>query len=575
MWTAISRPLLAVLLCAASTAPAAAPSPLDGDWKGTLAPPGGGTLRLALHFARGDDGALVATLDSLDQDAMARAESVKVDGRRVAVVFASPPAIFAGALDEAGRELRGEWRESSAALPITFRRTGDAGPPPELWEGKLLLPGGVGLRLLLRVTRLPGGLRAVLDSLDQGALGIPVDSVSLDGGELRFSSSKVGASFRGKLEPDGDRAVGQFEQRGASLPLTLQRTARVSRLARPQTPQPPFPYRAEEVTFENAAAQVTLAGTLVIPEGKRRFPAVLLITGSGPQDRDESMLGHKPFWVLADVLARRGIAVLRVDDRGVGASTGNFSTSTTQDFAGDAAAGLAFLKTRAELDPKHLGLLGHSEGGLVAALVASEQKGVGFVVLLASPGVPGDQVILDQGDFAGRAAGRSEAEVAAARERQQRLFELVKSTPDPAVLAARARPLLEASLAALPSPEQQAAGDRAARVEGLLAQLGSPWLRFFVAFDPRPVFAKVSCPVLALGGEKDAQVPAKQNLAAIAAALAAGGNRDVTTRALPGLNHLFQTAQTGAPTEYGALEETMAPAVLSRIGDWILAHARR
>ena len=455
--------------------------------------------------------------------------------------------------------------------------------PPELWEGKLALPGGVGLRLVIRVTRAVSGTTAVMDSPDQGALGIPIDAISFDGGALKFTSSKVGGSYSGQLNAAGNEATGQFTQLGANLPLTLKKTAKESQLSRPQTPLPPFPYRAEEVAYDNPAAnggvkrpdlKVRLAGTLLLPQGAGPFPAVLLITGSGPQDRDESLLGHKPFWVLADALARRGIAVLRVDDRGVGASTGDFSTATSEDFADDVMAGLAFLRSRKELDAKRLGLVGHSEGGLIAPLVATRTE-VAFLVLLSAPGVPGDEIILTQGDLLARAQGMPAAEVDRRHKSQRRLFDLVKQEKDLDVLAQKARPLLEASLDGLPEAEKKALGDRSKRVDGLLVQLTSPWLRYFVTYDPRAALSKVRCPVLALGGEKDLQVPAKQNLAAIAAALKAGKNPDFTTRALPGLNHLFQTAKTGAPTEYASIEETMSPSVLKLVGDWILAHARK
>lgn len=579
-----SRTLAAVLLLAGSAGAAPLDAALDGDWAGTLSPPGGGALRLVLHVARGADGALSGTLDSVDQGATIAVDSIRRDGRRVSFALRSPPAQFEGTLDEAGREVAGEWRQGGGALPLSFRRsTSPPEPPPELWEGKLEMAGGVGLRIVLRVVRSPEGLRATMDSPDQGALGIPVDAVGLSRTRLTFTSSKVGGSFSGALNAAGDEAVGQFTQVGASLPLTLRRTAKAARPARPQTPQPPFPYRAEEVSYENAAARVAytgattnirLAGTLLIPEGAGPFPAVLLLTGSGPQDRDESLLGHKPFWVLADALARRGIAVLRVDDRGVGASTGDFSTATTEDFADDALAGLAFLRTRKELDGKRLGLVGHSEGGLVAPMVAARTP-VAFLVLLAAPGVPGDEIILSQGDVLARAQGKPEAAVQRMHASQRRLFDLVKQEKDVQILEQKARPLIEASLDGLDEAEKRAIGDRGKRVEALLAQLSSPWLRFFVAYDPRPALTKLRCPVLALAGEKDLQVPAKRNLEAIAAALAAGKNRGSSTRALPGLNHLFQTAKTGSPTEYASIEETFSPAALRLVGDWVLAHAKR
>ena len=551
---------------------------LDGDWQGSLAVPGGGTLRLALHVTRDPQGALAAKLDSLDQGAMGLPiANVHVDGRHVVITLKAPAAEFTGDLDEAGQVLTGQWHQGGGTLPLVFHRgSAPAEPPAELWAGKLAISGGIELQVVLRVTRRPSGVTAVLDSPDQGARGIPIDSVSFDGGMLKFASAKIDASYAGKLDAAGTQAVGEFTQRGARTPLTLARTAAVAERPRPQTPKPPFPYRAEEVAYDNTAAKVRLAGTLLIPEGAGPFPAALLITGSGPQDRDETLLGHKPFLVLADALARRGIAVLRVDDRGVGASTGKFETATSEDFAGDAAAGVAYLQGRKEIDAHHIGLIGHSEGGLIGPMVAARSKAVAFVVMLAGPGLPGADILVAQGDLIARAMGKTdEAALARNRDDQRRLFDLVKREKDPAVLENKARALIEASIARASDAERQQLGDPAQAASAQLAQLLTPWFRYFIAYDPRPTLAKVRCPVLALNGEKDLQVPPKDNLPAVARALAAGGNRDVTTREMPGLNHLFQTARTGAPSEYAGIDETMSPAVLAIIGDWILAHAKK
>jgi len=457
-------------------------------------------------------------------------------------------------------------------------------PGPELWEGKLEMPGGVSLRILLHVLRARGEVRGSMDSPDQGALGIPLETISFARGQLQFSSRTVGCSYAGTLSSSGKEATGTFTQVGAKLALALHQTDQATALRRPQTPHAPFPYREEEVAYDNLRAQVAdaatqklvylrLAGTLLLPRGPGPFPAVVLITGSGPQDRDETLMGHKPFWVLADALGRRGIAVLRVDDRGIGASTGDFSQATSADFADDVDAGLAYLHTRKEIDPQRIGLLGHSEGAMIAPMVATRAP-VAFIVMLSGPGVPGDELILTQADLLARAMGKSEAERTAAEESQRKLFDLVKSEPDLDKLEAKARPLIEARLDALPEAEKAAMGDRTRRTRALLAQLTSPWLRFFVAYDPRPAISKLHCPVLAIGGSKDMQLPAKKNLAEIAAALKKGGDKDVTTRELPGLNHLLQTAPTGMPTEYAAIEETMAPQALKLIGDWIVAHAK-
>lgn len=555
----------------------AKPGALEGDWQGSLALPGGKSLRLALHVTRDPHGTLAATLDSLDQGAMGlAAESVRVEGRHVVIVLKAPAAEFAGDLDQAGQVLNGQWRQGGAALPLVLHRgTAAAEPRPELWTGKLSLAGGLELRVVLRVTRLASGLHAVLDSPDQGAKDIPVDSISEGGGVLTFASAKIDASYTGKLDATGTQAVGEFTQRSVKTPLTLAKTDKLPERPRPQTPRPPFPYRAEEVTYDNAAAKVRLAGTLLLPNGAGPFPAALLITGSGPQDRDESLMGHKPFLVLADALARRGIAVLRVDDRGIGASTGTFATATSEDFAGDAAAGIAYLHGRKEIDARHIGVVGHSEGGLIGPMVATRTRDVAFVVMLAGPGLPGADIVLAQQELIARATGETdEAALKRNREDGRRLFDLIKREKDPAVLEKKARALIETAIAKASDAEKKQMGDPTAATSALLSQALSPWFRYFLAYDPRAALSKLRCPVLALNGEKDLQVPPKENLAAVAGALKTGRNKDVTTREIPGLNHLFQTAKTGAPSEYGAIEETMAPAVLTLIGDWILAHAK-
>ena len=265
------------------------------------------------------------------------------------------------------------------------------------WLGPLKV-GVIELRLVLKISVDDAGkLSAKLDSIDQGAKDIPVDEVSFRDGTLTAEVKLIKGKFVGKLDADQQALVGTWTQGPQSLPLTLKKTEGDVQLKRPQEPKPPFPYRAVDVQFDNATDHVTLAGTLTVPEGAGPFPAVILITGSGPQDRDEFLLGHRPFLVLADYLTRRGIAVLRYDDRGVAKSTGNFATSTTYDFKRDAAAAVDFLRTRPEIDAKRIGLCGHSEGGMIAPMVASEKPEVAFIVLMAGTGVTGEEILYRQG----------------------------------------------------------------------------------------------------------------------------------------------------------------------------------
>jgi pimeloyl-ACP methyl ester carboxylesterase len=330
---------------------------------------------------------------------------------------------------------------------------------------------------------------------------------------------------------------------------------------RPQEPKPPFPYSSEAVSYPNPQAEgVRLAGTLTKPNGPGKFPAVLLITGSGAQNRDEEIFGHKPFLVIADFLARRGIAVLRVDDRGYAESTGNFATATTADFATDVEAGVRFLLKRPDIDAKHIGLLGHSEGGAIAPMVAIRMPEVAFLILLAGTGVPGDEIIEAQSYHGVLASGASEQAAKQTREIEHAILHIVKSETDAAARQAKLTALAEGKPGLQQTLTQQS------------AQLNSPWFRYFLNYDPRPALAGVKVPVLALNGAKDTQVDPAQNLPAIEAALRKGGDRDVTVKVMPGLNHLFQPCKTGEVSEYLSIEQTMAPEVLDLIADWIARH---
>jgi pimeloyl-ACP methyl ester carboxylesterase len=320
---------------------------------------------------------------------------------------------------------------------------------------------------------------------------------------------------------------------------------------------------SEEVTYTNGG--VTLAGTLTLPPGDGPFPAVVLITGSGPEDRDETVFGHKPFWILADHLSRRGVAVLRSDDRGVGGSSGNVNESTTADFAEDALAGVAWLRNHPKISKGRVGILGHSEGGLAAPIAAGRSSEVAFIVLLAGPGVPGAEVLLGQGEALARAFGAAPPLIAQNLDTQRQIFAVIKSEADPAQRRARIADIItSAAKAAGQIVQDQAVAAQIARIE-------TPWFRSFLALDPRLALRQVKVPVLALNGDLDLQVVADQNLPEIEKALKEAGNPDVTVRKLPGLNHLFQPAKSGLPSEYPTNEITLSPEVLALVSDWITA----
>jgi pimeloyl-ACP methyl ester carboxylesterase len=444
-----------------------------------------------------------------------------------------------------------------------------------IWVGALEVNAGLKLRLAFHITRgSDGALSATLDSIDQGAKGIPVDSVVEQGGKVRIELKRIGAAFEGTLDPAKTRIDGAWSQGGASLPLVLTRSETAPVVNRPQEPRRPFPYTEEAVTFENAAQGVTLAGTFTAPREGGPFPAVILVSGSGPQDRDESLVGHKPFLVLSDYLTRRGFAVLRYDDRGTGKSTGKYSfDQTAEDYGTDAAAGVAYLKSRKDVDPRRIGVVGHSEGALVAPILAANDPSIAFIVLMAGPGTPGDQLLAAQSALISRAMGAEEG-YEELREGAAKMIAIVRAEKDDAAAERKIRELRDEELAKMSEARRKEALARADQYEQAVKVMLTPYIRHFLAFDPRPWLTRVKCPVLALTGELDLQVPAGENLISIASALEAGGNRDYAVVKLPGLNHLFQTAKVGAPSEYGEIEETFSPVALATIANWLEPRAR-
>ncbi|HZW32282.1 MAG TPA: alpha/beta fold hydrolase, partial [Isosphaeraceae bacterium] len=542
---------------------AAAVRGVEGAWSGPLKISPQLELPITLELIRGKDGSLSGKWGSPDE-ALADQPFRSIAFRdRVLTFTMRHGASYKGTLNQSGTEIAGEWTHRGKTFPLTFQRFDPSKvvvvPIPRelegIWEGKITAPGGIQLRLALKVEKAKdGALKAALASPDQGAHNIPISSIGLKEGVLTFASKIIGAKYTGKRNPCGTAFEGEFVQSGLKMPLTLKKTDKISQARRPQTPQPPFPYRMEDVVYENRSGGVKLAGTLTLPAGKGPVPAVILITGSGAQDRDETILGHKPFLVLADALTRRGIAVLRVDDRGVGGSTGSVKTSTSEDFAGDVLAGVAFLKGRSDIDAKKIGLIGHSEGGLIAPIAAARSQDVAFIVLMAGTGLPGTEILVAQGQLILEANGASESLRKLQRDAQKRLMDIITREKDETAARTKLTAAVTELFAALPESERKALGDAGAGLaEAAVSQANNAWFRFFLAFDPRPTLRQVRCPVLALNGAKDLQVPAKENLAEIAKALKAGGNDHVKTVELPGLNHLFQPSKTGSPSEYASI----------------------
>ena len=433
------------------------------------------------------------------------------------------------------------------------------------WEGEIDLPDRP---LVVKVDLVRDGdaWRGTIDIPAQGANGLLLDPVTVvtdDNGvsvEFRIRGVPGTPTFKGRH--DDDTLHGDFSQGGATFGFRLGRQEATGP-SRPQTPKPPFPYAPEELVVD--AGPVKLAGTLIVPHEDPPFPAVLLISGSGLQDRDQTLFDHKPFWVLADHLSRSGIAVLRVDDAGIGASTPHPEPPTTADFASDAAVCVQRLRSDPRFD--RVGLIGHSEGGLIATLLADERDDIDFVALLAGPGVSGAELMRKQNQRIFAAAGFADERATDLLALLDRLFTtLVSDLPDDEL---RLR-VEEIALQQLAINGIVGVDLEDERVQASVEAAMSPWMRYFLRLDPRPSLERIKIPVLALNGDLDLQVDAEQNLGAIESALMAGGNTQATIRRLTGLNHLFQHAETGLVDEYARIEETMAPEVLDLIRDWIL-----
>jgi uncharacterized protein len=569
-----------LFIISAQTQPTHRPPPqtatgaLDGDWDGKLQA-GEAVLHLVLHLSKAPDGSTKATIDSLDQGVYGiDVTSYSQKNPILRFTVSSVGASFEGKISADHRTIEGVWTQGTVSLPLSFHRQAagagarkpvDAIAASEgVWQG-VLEGNGMRLRLQLHVSHADNNqLVAALDSPDQTISGLPATGVSERDSALHFEIPIVNGIYDGTLNPAKNAITGTWTQNDASQPLEFKRSDKLLVLIRPQTPVKPFPYREVEVVFPNSKAKISLAGTLTLPTGPGPFPVAILLHGSGPHDRDETLLGHRPFLVLADYLTRKGIAVLRFDKRGSGKSTGDYANATTEDFAGDCEAALAYLKTRKDIDSKRIGLIGHSEGGIIGPMVAARSKDVAWIVLLAGPGLNGEDSLLLQSRAILKTTGVNEGQIATTLNFNKQTYALVRQEKNRAALELKLADLVQSSgmSATLPSSALQLQMD----------MLVSPWFRYFLDYDPIPALQKTQCPVLALNGEKDLQVPAKENLASIQKALQDGGNKDFQITQLPGLNHLFQNCPTGSPTEYGAIEETTAPEALNAVADWVLKH---
>ena len=442
------------------------------------------------------------------------------------------------------------------------------------WLG-ILDAGTVKLRVVYRFKIVDGVLRCSMDSPDQGVRNVNVsdisqkaDSIWLSSGPLEFSGRRV-----------NDSTIEGVLQQGRAFPMVLRRTEQLE-WKRPQTPKAPFPYSSERVVYTNKDRSITLGGTITSPKDSLRHPAVLLITGSGQQNRDEEMMGHKPFAVIADYLTRRGYVVLRVDDRGIGNSTGDASKATSADFALDAGTSLDYLRKRREVNPSKVGVLGHSEGGMIATMLATSRKDLAFVISMAGPGISNRQLLIEQND----ALLAKQGMAADARKAYLDLYGNIMTVGAQNIPAEELTAAIDKVVAdwraKTPSPVVlQTTGISSDSTQRAFSsafsnQLSLPWFRYFIAYDPAPLIAKMSGKALIINGAEDLQVVSGKNIEGWRSALKKSAVKSPKIVELPGINHLFQQCKRCDIAEYGELEQTIAPEVLTLIGDWLVKEVR-
>lgn len=435
------------------------------------------------------------------------------------------------------------------------------------WNGMLKVKG-MELRIVFNIARQGDAYTATMDSPDQGAFDIPMTSAEFKNPDIKLTHSAAMIVYSGKLEEG--QIKGTFNQAGQSFPMDLSReTIEKVEIVKPQDPEKPYPYISEDVLIQNLKDSVTLAGTITLPSKEGKFPAVILVSGSGPQNRNEDIFGHKPFLILSDFLTRNGIAVLRYDDRGTASSKGNYSTATSADFATDAMSAINYLKSRPEINSQKIGIIGHSEGGIIAPMLAANYNEIAFIVLMAGTGVQGNELLLMQQEAIGKVSGLTDDELKMMREVNSKQFDIIVNATSTDSIRPRLVNYLKQYLKEYPEAQRPEGMTDDQYVEMSIAQLTTPWMVNFMRYNPTTDLAKVKCPVLAINGSKDLQVPAKVNLASIEKAVKSGGNNDVTIIELEGLNHLFQECETGSPMEYTQIQQTISPNAMDEILKWI------
>ena len=562
-------PMVIALLCVCAVQASAE----ETLWLGTIETPVS-KLRILLRLDKQDDGQLTGAFGSIDQTNIENVmDSVDFTDGNLVFEVKQLRGSYKGTWEKEAKTIRGTWSQNGANLKLDLRKI-DKPPTRRLeatWSGTLNA-GGAKLLLVFRIFDDEGKKDALFNSPNQTAQDFPA-TVSTKGKSVSWQVKNLGASFEGKLNADATEAEGFWIQGGQRFPMKFDQnsvsTKRAAVEKRPQLPKEPFGYRVVDAEFENADADVTLSGTLTLPEDQGPHPAAILITGSGPQDRDETIAGHKPFLVLADHLTKAGIAVLRYDDRGVGESSGDFAIATSEDFATDVTAALHYLRQQEQVDSEKIGLIGHSEGGYIAPMVAAESKDVAFVVMLAGPGVNGAELLVHQLRLILEASGVPPEQIDSRCAVQREMVQCLRDLEDLSDATTRIEQICEQHFGPVADRTVSDAA-QATNAKAAFTGIATPWFQYFFRHEPTESLRLVDCPVLALYGALDLQVDPKQNLEPVGEALTSGGNQDVELVELPSLNHLFQTARTGLPSEYGTIEESIAPVALDKIRDWIV-----
>ena len=538
-----------------------------GDWVGVLSVPSG-DLRLWLSIKQNRQGGLQATLESVDQTPGKKIAVKNIDIQKNVLRFDIPDisAKYMGHWNTNTKKWNGEFTQGQT-FNLIFSRGKPAANPfyDELngqWQGEIM-----GHPLIVRISTDEFGTIAMLDSPDEGVRGLLISRLAFHERSVSFEIPKAMVKFDGILAQENEQFSGSWTQQGQPLRnITFIKQADVSAQNEPNRPQHPKgkqPYLSELVSFKNAQAKnIEFAATLTLPLGSGPFPAAVLISGSGPQDRDETFMGHKPFAVIADYLTRHGIAVLRYDDRGVAESQGEFNTATSLDFANDANAAFNYLSSRTEIDAQSIGFIGHSEGGLIAPLATDTNQNLAFMILLAGPGIKTLDLMLAQQHAMAKLQH-------VPKEKLHSMLRIARSIMQ-SVITSQNEDEAKKSVSKILSPENLNILDLPESQKSVMVnRYTRPWYRYFMTYDPAEHFTAPNLPILALYGELDVQVTAKENLAGLSDILK--DHTDATVKLLPKLNHLFQQAKTGSISEYRQIEQTFSPEVLMLISSWINA----